>query len=429
MWCHYEIAYLIVVIHWILMELIHYEEDITHYSPVYKILMMLSCWVVVPNSKVLMLHQLSKVLALFADKNRWKSKAPTHLLKLDKGVHCLSIMDESKLKHDNACYVLIVYMLGRSSQLVHAGNNIYEAAEFMDMDLLVVGVNMKPFRGLSKVGFQIVIYSLQHYSSSTADLVVYLKFSSLPFDPATLWDDWIYSEGKPASCVVFTIAMCKDARLVERVVASQCFDLYLYDPGIQILLPNTYGPVRRKEVVANVLLGGVCTYYSVKLLPRPKELSATAANFVEAPEDAGWMTLDHRYINKKVQHSFNHFIPSVRWRDLFSMAIISVMKLKLREMPYPMLILGMGKRVVHIEIRLICVALSCAFLCTDARVMSHYIKLVADAFLCTLRYDIRLLSLMADIDFRHYIITPRTRCEGVAVNCLFAVDSVKRILL
>nr|XP_016481432.1 PREDICTED: uncharacterized protein LOC107802434 [Nicotiana tabacum] len=185
-WCHYEIAYLIVVMYWLLMELINYEEDITRYSPVYKILMMLFCWVIVPNSKVLKLHLPSKVVALFADKEGWKSKVPTHLLKLDKGLYCLSLMDEVKLEHENARYVLIVYMLGRSSQLVHAGNNIYEVVEFMDMNLLVVGVNMKPFRGLAKVGFQTVIYSLQHYSSSTTNLVVYLKFSSLLFDPAIL---------------------------------------------------------------------------------------------------------------------------------------------------------------------------------------------------------------------------------------------------
>ncbi|XP_033517619.1 uncharacterized protein [Nicotiana tomentosiformis] len=312
MWCHCKIVYLIVVMHWLLMELIHYEEDITHYNPVYKILIMLSCWVEVPNSKVLKLHQPSKILALFADKKGWKSKAPTHLLKLDKGLHYLNLMEESKLEHDNARYVLVVYMLGRSSQLVHAGNYIYEIAEFMDMDLLVVGVNMKPFRGLAKVGFQTVIHFLQHYSSSTSDLVIYLKFASLPFDPATLWAEWVYSEGKSALCVVFTVAMCKDAGLVGQVVASQCFDLYSYDLGIQVLLPNTYSTVCRKEVIANVLLGGVCTYYSVKFLPRPKELSAAAANIVEALEDAGWMTSDHRYINKRVQHSFNHFIPSVR---------------------------------------------------------------------------------------------------------------------
>ncbi|OIT26531.1 mitochondrial import inner membrane translocase subunit tim10 [Nicotiana attenuata] len=315
--CHCEIAYLIAVMHWLLMELIHYEEDITRYSPVYKILMMLSCWVGVPNSKVLKLYQPSKVLALFADKEGWKSKAPAHLLKLDKGLHCLNLMEESKLEHDNAHYVLIVYMFGRSSQLVHPGNYIYEAAAFVDMDLLVVGVNMKSFRGLAKVGFQTIIYSLQHYSSSKAYLVVYLKFASLPFDPATLWGDWVYSEGKSTSCVVFTVAMFKDAGLVGQVVASQCFDLYPYDLGIQVLLPNSYSHVCRTEVVDNVLLGGVCTYYSVKLVPRPKELSAAAANIVEAPEDAGWMTSDHRYINKRVQYSFNHFIPSVRWRDHF----------------------------------------------------------------------------------------------------------------
>nr|XP_018633704.1 uncharacterized protein LOC108948819 isoform X2 [Nicotiana tomentosiformis] len=249
MWCHCKIVYLIVVMHWLLMELIHYEEDITHYNPVYKILIMLSCWVEVPNSKVLKLHQPSKILALFADKKGWKSKAPTHLLKLDKGLHYLNLMEESKL---------------------------------------------------------------EHYSSSTSDLVIYLKFASLPFDPATLWAEWVYSEGKSALCVVFTVAMCKDAGLVGQVVASQCFDLYSYDLGIQVLLPNTYSTVCRKEVIANVLLGGVCTYYSVKFLPRPKELSAAAANIVEALEDAGWMTSDHRYINKRVQHSFNHFIPSVR---------------------------------------------------------------------------------------------------------------------
>ncbi|OIT03990.1 hypothetical protein A4A49_06743 [Nicotiana attenuata] len=364
--CHCEIAYLIVVMHWLLMELIHYEEDITRYSPVYKILMMLSCWVGVPNSKVLQLHQPSKVLALFADKKGWKSKAPAHFLKVDKGLHCLNLMDQSKL---------------------------------------------------------------EHYSSSTSDLVVYLKFDSLPLDPDTLWGDWIYSKGKSTSCVVFTVAMCTDTGLVGQLVASQSFDLYPYDPGIQVLLPTSYGPVCRKEVVANVLLGDVGTYYSVKLVPRPKELSAAAANIIEAPEDAGWMTSDHRYINKRVQYSFNHFIPGVRWRDLFSMAIISVRKLKLCEMPYPMLPLRMGKGVVPIEIRLICVALSCAFLCTDARVVSHYVKLVADALLGTLRCDIRLLSLMADVDFRHYIITPRTKCEDVAVTCLFAINRVKRILL
>nr|XP_033511843.1 uncharacterized protein LOC117276624 [Nicotiana tomentosiformis] len=110
MWCHREIAYLIVVMHWILMELIHYEEVITRYSPVYKILMLLSCWVGVPNSKVLKLHQPSKILAMFAGKKGWKSKAPAHLLKLDKGLHCLNLMEESKLEHDNARYVLILYI-------------------------------------------------------------------------------------------------------------------------------------------------------------------------------------------------------------------------------------------------------------------------------------------------------------------------------
>nr|XP_018622106.1 uncharacterized protein LOC108942995 [Nicotiana tomentosiformis]XP_018622112.1 uncharacterized protein LOC108942995 [Nicotiana tomentosiformis] len=227
--------------------------------------------------------------------------------------------------------------------------------------------------------------------------------------------------------------------------------------GIQVLLPNTHGLVCRKGVVANVLHGDSCTYYSVKLLPQPKLLSAAAADIVEAPEDAGWMTSDHRYMDKRVQHSFNQSIPSVRWRDLFSMAIISVRKLKFREMPYPMLTLGIGKGAVHIEIRLICVALSCAFICTDAGVISQYVKLVADALLGTLRYDIRykvedsfdwmqlislqdnnlgtnspisrLLSLMADGDSHYYIIMYHTRSEDVALNCLFAVDSVKRILL
>ncbi|OIT29809.1 hypothetical protein A4A49_16541 [Nicotiana attenuata] len=376
-------------------------------------------------------------------------------------------------------------MLGRSSQLVHAGNYIYDAVEFMDMDLLDIGLNMKPFRGLAKLGFQTVIYFLQRYSSSIADLVVYLKFANLLFDPsihnivityaingnmfahsvvfstydpiATLWGDWVYSEGKSASRVVFILAICKDAGLCGQVSARQRFDLYPYDPGIQVLLPNAYGLVCRKGVVANVLLGGGCTYYSVELLPRPKLLSATAADIVEAPEDAGWITLDHRYMDKGVQHSFNYFIPNVRWRNLFSMAIISVRKQTFRGMPCPMLTLGMGKGVVHFEIRLVCVALSCAFICTDAGVISQYVKLIADALLGSLRYDIRYkvedpfdwtklislqddnlgtnshisgwLSLTADGYSHYHIIASHTRCKEIALNCLFAFDSVKRILL
>ncbi|OIT31171.1 hypothetical protein A4A49_36213 [Nicotiana attenuata] len=403
MWCHCEIAYLVVVMHWLLIELIHYEEDITCYSPVYKILMMLSCGVGVPASTVLTLHQPSKVLAMLADKEGWKSKVQANFLKLDKGLHYFNLMEESKLEHDNAQYVIIVDMLGRSSQLVHAGNYIYDTIEFMDMDLLDVGLNMKPFRGLAKLGFQ------------------------------------------------------TDSGLFGHVSASQRFNLYPYVPGIQVLPPNTYGHVCRKGVVANVLLGGSCTYYSVELLPRPKLLSAAAADIVEAPEDAGWMTSDHRYMDKRVQHSFNHFIPSVRWFDLFSMAIISVRKQKFRGMPFPMLTLGMEKGVVHFEIRLICVALSCAFICTDAGVISQYVMLVVDALLGTLRYDIRYkvedpfdwmklislqddnlgtslhisgwLSLMAD-GYSHYHITmSHTRGKEVTLNCLFGVDSVKRILL
>ncbi|OIT03971.1 hypothetical protein A4A49_36665 [Nicotiana attenuata] len=311
------------------------------------------------------------------------------------------------------------------------------------------------------------------------DLVVYLKFANLPFDPSihdisityainpniftnssifstydpiiTLWGYWVYSEGKSSSCVVFVLANCKDAGLVGQVVASQHFDLYPYDPGIQ----DTYGPVCRKGDVSNALFGGGCPYYFVKLLPQHKLLSSAAVDVVEAAADAGWVASDHRDLNKRVHHSSNHFIPSVKWRDLFSMVIISARKLKFREMPYPLLTLGMG--LVHIEIRLTYVALSCAFICTAAGVMSHWIKLIANAPLGTLRYGIRykvddpfdwmqlislrddnlvtnspisrLLSLMSDGEFCYYSVTPHTRCEDMALYCLVAVDCVKLILL
>ncbi|OIT20041.1 ruvb-like protein 1 [Nicotiana attenuata] len=67
---------------------------------------------------------------------------------------------------------------------------------------------------------------------------------------------------------------------------------------------------------------------------------------------------------------FDHFIPSIkRWRVLFSMAILSVRKLKFLER---LLKLGIGKGAVHIEIRPIYLAISYASICTDAEVMSHY---------------------------------------------------------
>ncbi|OIT03831.1 pentatricopeptide repeat-containing protein [Nicotiana attenuata] len=83
-------------------------------------------YVRVPNSTVLKLHQPSKVLAMMADKEGWKSTVQANFLKLDKGMHYVNLMEESKLEHDNAQYVIIVDMFGRSSQLVHAENYIYE---------------------------------------------------------------------------------------------------------------------------------------------------------------------------------------------------------------------------------------------------------------------------------------------------------------
>ncbi|XP_059310276.1 folylpolyglutamate synthase-like [Lycium ferocissimum] len=145
-------------------------------------------------------------------------------------------------------------------------------------------------------------------------------------------------------------------------------------------------------------------------------------------------------MNKRVHQSFDDLIPSVRWQDLFSRAIISVRKLiKFLKMPYSLLKLGFGRVAVHMEIRPICVALVYAFIYTAVGVINQYIKLVVEALLVTLRYDIgymvedsldwmelislqsnilganshlcRLLLLMADGGSCCYIITTQIRCE------------------
>ncbi|XP_059289439.1 scarecrow-like protein 23 [Lycium ferocissimum] len=109
------------------------------------------------------------------------------------------------------------------------------------------------------------------------------------------------------------------------------------------------------------------------------------------------------------------------------------------------------------EIRPICVALVYAFIYTAVGVINQYIKLVVEALLVTLWYDIgymvedsldwmelislqsnilganshlsRLLLLMADGGSCCYIITTQIRCEDVALNWLLADDNVERILL
>ncbi|OIT01139.1 hypothetical protein A4A49_05908 [Nicotiana attenuata] len=151
-WCHYEIAYLIVVMHWLLMELIRYEEKTTRYRCidfVCKILVRIRCYVGFANSAVLKLHQPSIFLALYTNKEGWMNKVQANFLKLEKGLRFLNLMEESKFEHINAQYVIIVYMLGRSSQFVHAGKYMSEVVEFKDLDLLDVGLNMKPLRGLA----------------------------------------------------------------------------------------------------------------------------------------------------------------------------------------------------------------------------------------------------------------------------------------
>ncbi|XP_009759066.2 uncharacterized protein [Nicotiana sylvestris] len=231
----------------------------------------------------------SIVLALYTNKEGWKRKVQANFLKLEKGLQFLNLMEESKFAQNNAQYVIIVNMLGRSSQFVHAGKYISEVVKFKDLDLLDVGLNMEPLKGLAKVGIRIVINFVQCYSSFEADLVVYLKFANLLFDLgihdipitcvinlnmftntnssvfssydpiATLWGDWVYNEGKSASCVGFILAMCKDAGMFGQVVVTQHFDLCPYDPGILVLRPNAYNPICRKRVVANFLFGGGCT--------------------------------------------------------------------------------------------------------------------------------------------------------------------------
>ncbi|OIT03900.1 hypothetical protein A4A49_16632 [Nicotiana attenuata] len=125
MWYHYEIAYLIIVMQWLLMELIRYEEDAARYrciDLVYKILVPIRRCIGVANSAVLKLHQPSNILALYTNKERWKSKVQANSLKHEKGLQFLNLMEESKFEHRNAHYVIIVDMLDRSSQFVHAGN-------------------------------------------------------------------------------------------------------------------------------------------------------------------------------------------------------------------------------------------------------------------------------------------------------------------
>lgn len=102
------------------------------------------------------------------------------------------------------------------------------------------------------------------------------------------------------------------------------------------------------------------------------------------------------------------FVHSIkRWRDVFSMPILLVWKLKFLER---LLKLGVGKGAVHIEVRPIYLAISCASICIDTEVMSHY-------------------NSCASICIDAAVKSQYIKLVDVALPCLLAVDNVKRMLL
>ncbi|KAG5620727.1 hypothetical protein H5410_005945 [Solanum commersonii] len=105
----------------------HDEDEFTCYM--YKEcnnLMKLCFWVAIPNSTMIKWHQHSNSLALSTiNKEGWKRKVETNLLKLEHGLQYLNLIEESKFENENAYYVIIANRLGRSSlvQIILGANS------------------------------------------------------------------------------------------------------------------------------------------------------------------------------------------------------------------------------------------------------------------------------------------------------------------
>ncbi|KAG5568108.1 hypothetical protein H5410_064878 [Solanum commersonii] len=105
----------------------YYKDEFTCYM--YKEcnnLMMLCFWVAIPNSTIIKWHQHSNSLALsIINKEGWKRKVETNLLKLEHGLQYLNLIEGSKFEDENAYYVVIANRLGQSSlvQIILGANS------------------------------------------------------------------------------------------------------------------------------------------------------------------------------------------------------------------------------------------------------------------------------------------------------------------
>ncbi|KAG5569923.1 hypothetical protein H5410_059689 [Solanum commersonii] len=105
----------------------HDEDEFTCYM--YKEcnnLMTFCFWVAIPNSTIIKWHQHSNSLALSTiNKEGWKRKVETNLLKLEHGLQYLNLTEGSKFEDENAYYVVIANRLGQSSlvQIILGANS------------------------------------------------------------------------------------------------------------------------------------------------------------------------------------------------------------------------------------------------------------------------------------------------------------------